>query len=168
MRMPVLKFFRPEAISLHLDTRDRAAALSALSQLAVRMDETLNAETVHMAVAQREDAMGTSLGDGIAVPHARLPGLKEPVIIMARATTGIDWNAPDGLPVRLIFLLLTSVDAAGQQIRILGAIAKALKNDQTRDMLLEAQTPAAYHDILQRAMQASGPEYPPAVEPAQP
>ena len=168
MRMPVLKFFRPEAISLHLDARDRAAALSALSQLAVRMDETLNAETVHMAVAQREDAMGTSLGDGIAVPHARLPGLKEPVIIMARATTGIDWNAPDGLPVRLIFLLLTSVDDAGQQIRILGAIAKALKNDQTRDMLLEAQTPAAYHDILQRAMQASGPEYPPAVEPAQP
>ncbi len=155
MRLPVLRFFRPEAISLHLHARDRSAALSELSQLAADVDQTLNADTVNAAVVQREDSMGTSLGKQIAVPHARLPGLKQPLIIMARSLAGIDWNAPDGLPANLIFLLLTPANDATMQIRILGAIAKALKNDQVREMLMSAETPENYNEILQRAIEAT-------------
>ncbi len=152
MRLSVLEFFRLEAISLHLNARDRASALSELSQLAAGIDRTLNADSVHAAVAQREDAMGTSLGEGIAVPHARLPRLKQPVIIMARSLIGIDWNAPDGLPASLIFLLLTPADDATMQIRILGAIATALKCDQVRKMLMDADSPDEYLSVLKSAM----------------
>jgi len=156
MRLPVMRFFRPEAIMLQLNAHDRADALRELCQLAAGMERDLNADAVHTAVAQREETMGTSLGDGIAVPHARLPGLKQPVVIMTRSLPGIDWNAPDGLPARLIFLLLTPMDDAGLQIRILGAIAKVLKNDKVREMLLDADTPGKYHEVLMRAMQETG------------
>lgn len=155
MRLPVLRYFLRESIILHINARDRNAALRELCQFAA-LKSTLDADTVHGAVADREETMGTSIGAGIALPHARLPGLKQPVIVMARSLPGIDWNAPDGLPARLIFLLLTSVDDAEQQIRILGAIAKALKHDQVREMLMTADSHGTFHKVLTRAIQETG------------
>ncbi len=65
---------------------------------------------------------------------------------------GIDWNAPDGLPASLIFLLLTPADDATMQIRILGAIAKALKCDKVRKTLMDADSPDEYLSVLKSAM----------------
>lgn len=56
---------------------------------------------------QRENAMGTAIEEGIAVPHARLAVLKRPIIIFGRSLVGIEWNSPDGKPTQLIFLILT-------------------------------------------------------------
>lgn len=152
MRLPVMRHFQHGSVILHINARDRDAALRELCQFAA-LKSTLDADAVHAAVADREEAMGTSLGEGIAVPHARLPGLKQPVVVMARSLPGIDWNAPDGLPARLIFLLLTSSGDADQQIRILGTIANALKNSQVREMLIGADTPGKFYKVFTRAVQ---------------
>ena len=154
LRVPVLDFLQPAAVYLHMNARDRAAALRELCRVAAGLNRALDPDAVHMAVAQREDAMGTSLGGGVAVPHARLPDITKPLVVMGRSVHGIDWNAPDAVPARLFFLLLTPADDAEQQIRILGAIAKALSNDEIRDALMNAATPQMYYQTLVDAVEA--------------
>lgn len=163
MRLPVKAYFRPAAVRLDMTARDRAAALRELCQFAAGINRALDADAVHAAVVAREDAMGTSLGYGIAAPHARLPGLKQPMVVMGRSPHGIDWNAPDGVSARLLFLLLTPADDANQQIRILGAIAKALRGEQIRGMLMDADNPEKYIQVLTRAIEEPEEVRPPAV-----
>lgn len=75
------------------------------------------------AVLEREDLMGTATGYGIAVPHARIPGLRRAVWTFGRSVSGVDWDAPDGRRVRLVFLILTPEEEAGLQLQMLSALA---------------------------------------------
>ena len=151
MNLPVVNYFRSSSIILNINAGDRDTAILELCRFAAK-NNGLNVDVVHSAVADREDTMGTSLGNGIAVPHARLQEIRHPVIVIARSLAGVEWNAPDGLPARMIFLILTSSDDAGQQIRILGEIAKALKKDYIRKLLMNADTTEKIHDLLVGAM----------------
>ncbi len=147
---PLVDCFAADAVYLDLPLRDRDSALRELTALAARRLGAPPAEVLYAAVAAREADMGTALGNGVAVPHARLSGLKHPILIITRAQDEIDWNAPDGMPVRLIFLLLTPREDASLQIRILGAIARAVKDETSRNILLTAPTPEAFQEILCR------------------
>jgi len=154
-RLPVLEHIVPEAVLLDLRAHSRSEALHELCAAAVRRAPALDLATAHAAVSAREHDMGTALGNGIAVPHARLPGLERTVLVMARTAQGIDWNAPDGLPARLVFLILTPADDAGMQLRILGALAKALRQAPLREALLAAGSPRQFHDALRDGLQAA-------------
>jgi mannitol/fructose-specific phosphotransferase system IIA component (Ntr-type) len=91
------------------------------------------------AVASRENIMGTGMEHGIAIPHARIPGLPRALFTFARSKTGIEWNTADGLPVKLVFLILTpDPDSQDNQVRILAAIARAISREDIRDKLLDA------------------------------
>ena len=79
------------------------------------------AARVFAAVSEREELMGTGLGSGLAIPHARLESLTRPLLVFGRSEYGIEWDAPDGLPVHLVFLLLTPVADDGLQLQILAA-----------------------------------------------
>ena len=91
------------------------------------------------AVRAREELIGTGTGEGVAIPHARLPGLERPVLVFGRSMTGVEWAAPDGRPVHLVFLLLTPEREHGQQVRILAAIASGIIDADARGRLLRAQ-----------------------------
>lgn len=152
LRLPVLAYFQPAGVTLDVAARERDSALRALCAHAAALDRALDREAVSAAVAAREAIMGTALGNGVAVPHARLPNLRQPLIVMARSLAGIDWNAPDGQPARLLFLILTPANDADQQIRILGAIAKAVRDVGVREALLAAATPEAFVNVLTSAI----------------
>jgi len=99
----------------------------------------LDAQSVAHAVTEREGLMTTALGDGVAIPHARLPGLAAPRLAFGRIRPpGIPWNAPDALPILLVFLLLTPDDDDQSQLIILRTIAKAMSHPTARAALLEA------------------------------
>ena len=82
--------------------------------------------------------MGTALGSGVAVPHAMMDEIATPRLAFARAPSGIDWNAPDGLPVKFIFLLLTPPDNDRAQLQLLQVIGKTMHSAENRDLLLAA------------------------------
>jgi Kef-type K+ transport system membrane component KefB len=79
------------------------------------------------AVLARERVIGTGVGGGLAIPHARLGQLEGPVLVFGRSEAGIDWDAPDGEPVHLVFLLLPPIDEHGLQLQILAALARTLR-----------------------------------------
>ncbi|MDA3800509.1 MAG: cation:proton antiporter [Kiritimatiellae bacterium] len=109
-----------------------------IQTLCERTGMGLNPQEVTAAVLKREELMGTALGYGVAVPHARMEEIATPRLGFARVPAGIEWNAPDGKPVQFIFLLLTPAGEDDSQLHMLRAIGKTMNCTQNREQLLSA------------------------------
>ena len=90
---------------LDVGERDKTRLLRRLSTQAAAV-LGLNADEVSTQIAKREELGSTGVGNGVALPHARLRGLKEPFGLLARLRRGIDFEAIDDQPVDIVFLLL--------------------------------------------------------------
>jgi Kef-type K+ transport system membrane component KefB/mannitol/fructose-specific phosphotransferase system IIA component (Ntr-type) len=90
------------------------------------------------AVIARELVAATGLGDEVAIPHAAVEGLERPLLALGRAPRGIDFDAPDGLPARVVFLLLIPPNAYEEEVRILASIARATYDARAREELAAA------------------------------
>jgi mannitol/fructose-specific phosphotransferase system IIA component (Ntr-type) len=118
---------------------DAPAAITTLSGLAAER-AGLSPEWVARAVLEREAMMGTGIGHGVAVPHARLINLAAPILVVGRSSHGLDFDSPDTEPVRLVFLILTPRDDQGAQVQILASIARLVRDPATLDQALAART----------------------------
>jgi mannitol/fructose-specific phosphotransferase system IIA component (Ntr-type) len=67
--------------------------------------------------------MSTAIEEGIALPHARIPGLNEPIVVFGRSIAGFEWDSPDGKLTKIIFLILTPVEDDNIQLQILRIIS---------------------------------------------
>lgn len=148
-----LNFLSPRTVASPVLHRDRREVIEELSRAAGRAC-SLDAPTIARAVWEREQSASTAVGKGIAVPHARLEGLAEPVIVLGLAREGLDFQALDAEPVRIVFLILTPKSDAGAQLEILSDISKTLRSEETREKLLEAHT---YTEIV-AALRSGGAE----------
>ncbi|MCE5325848.1 MAG: cation:proton antiporter [Planctomycetaceae bacterium] len=147
-RVNVLDLFLRRAMRLDLAGPTRFDAIDELCQAAAQQDEMPEEALVCQLVRAREEIAGTSIGQGIAVPHARLGQLRRGVVVFGRAPGGIDWDSPDGLPVHLVFMILTPQQQDELQVQILGSIAAALENPQVQQRLLSAKDEPAAWAIL--------------------
>jgi mannitol/fructose-specific phosphotransferase system IIA component (Ntr-type) len=125
-------FLTPRTFLNHLHARSRAEAITELAAAAAAA-AGLDAAEVADGVMVREQLMATGLGNGLAVPHARLRGLEAPVVAVGLSTRGIDFDAPDGTPAHVIFLLLTPVHDDGAQLELLADIATTYKDEEIRE-----------------------------------
>ena len=99
----------------------REALIRALSSaLASRAGQPEHAEVFARCVLEREALSSTGVGEGVAIPHAEIPGLERPALAFARLADGVDFDAPDGQPVRLVFLLLVPPRAHDRHLQLLG------------------------------------------------
>jgi mannitol/fructose-specific phosphotransferase system IIA component (Ntr-type) len=80
----------------------------------------------------------TGLGDEVAIPHAQVEGLTKPVVALGLSPAGIDFDAPDGRPARIVFLLLLPPKAYEREVRVLAALARSVFDDAAREALLGA------------------------------
>ena len=100
------------------------------------------------AVLERERTAPTGLGDEVAIPHASVEGLPKPLLALGVSPEGIDFDAPDGQPARLVFLLLMPPKAYEQEVRILASIARAVFDESARALVLRAGTLLEATDAL--------------------
>jgi len=96
----------------------------------------------------REKLGSTGLGQGIAIPHGRIKGLKESVGAMIRMNEPIPFDAPDGQPVKLIFVLLVPERATDLHLQILSELAQMFSDKAFRDQLLLATSASAMHQLI--------------------
>jgi len=115
---------------------DRRGVVHELSQ-ALGRASGLDPTRIEEAVWARERIGTTAIGDGIAIPHARLEGLAEPLVAFGLSPQGVDFDAPDGHAARLVFLILTPADRPGAQLEILADISRTLKDLDVRSKLVE-------------------------------
>lgn len=96
----------------------------------------------------RERLGSTGLGEGVAIPHARIKGLKRPLAAFIRLAEPIPFEAPDGQPVTLLIFLLVPEQATQQHLEILSEIAQLLSEQEARARLLNEKDTIAIHRFL--------------------
>ena len=121
-----------------IEAATRDDAIAALATHAGKTTESHDVAEILEAVLAREETMGTGIGKGIAVPHARLEGLASPVVIIGISREGVEWDAVDAKPAHLIFLVLTPADERDAQLQILATIAQTFADAEVRRELVEA------------------------------
>lgn len=129
----------------NFEAPDKDSALEKLVELimpCLNSQCPVDAATVVQALKAREAITSTGIGNGVAIPHAKIEGLKEMLLLIARAPKGIDFQALDGETVNLIFLVIAPPEAVSQYLGLLSAISLLVKNDQVRSKLLAANTKA--------------------------
>lgn len=147
----ILEYFSPRGIIGALRYNERDKVIEELCELAATQVEEPDSDDIYKAVIIRENEMGTALEEGIAVPHARLPDIKSPLVIFGRSIDGVEWNSPDGKPVHFIFLILTPEEGYDTQVQILSFIAKAMSEAETRSLIADAEEEHGIWDVLRRA-----------------
>ncbi len=96
----------------------------------------------------RERLGSTGLGQGVAIPHGRIKGLREPVAAFLRLAEPIPFDAPDGTPVSILVFLLVPEQATQLHLEILSELAQMLSDQSFRDSLNQASEPGDAHRIL--------------------
>ncbi|TXT25191.1 MAG: PTS system nitrogen regulatory IIA component [Gallionellaceae bacterium] len=96
----------------------------------------------------REKLGSTGLGQGVAIPHGRIKGLRDAVGAFVKTHTPIPFDAPDGQPVSLIFVLLVPERATDLHLQLLGQLAQMFGDKSFREQLQNCDDPAAIHQLL--------------------
>ena len=136
----------------------REALLRALaSALAIRAGRPDDGAYFTARVLEREQLAGTGVGDGVAFPHAEIDGLHAVLLAFARLEHGIDCDAPDGQPVRLVFMLLIPPREYDLQLQLLSAMARLMTQPAVRRGLLDAADAREVVSQLEQAGPVSGP-----------
>jgi mannitol/fructose-specific phosphotransferase system IIA component (Ntr-type) len=128
------KFTTGRTFINRLQARSRAEAVTELATVAATTCG-LEAGEISDGAMLREQLMPTGIGNGIAVPHARMRGVTEPIIAVGLSAAGIDFDSPDGRPAHVILLIITPAHDDGIQLEILADIAKVFRDEEIRNKI---------------------------------
>lgn len=128
----------PEAISPRLNAPSRKQALQAMAESLARATG-LDARAIFDAVLIRERLSGTGVGEGVAIPHAPVAGVTRPIGGFARLDPPVDFDALDGRPADLVFMLLAPPDKGADHLKALARVARFLKRADIRERLRAAR-----------------------------
>lgn len=112
---------------------------SALASVAARIEGDLGVRASEIAsgLMEREKLGSTSVGEGFAIPHCKLSGVHGVFVAAARFEHSVDFGASDGVPVRFVFVVLSAPEQPAAHLQVLSQIARALKRQDLRRVLME-------------------------------
>ena len=138
-------------VDANLPVGERDVAIARLVERLKAARPELDAKAAFASVWDRELKFASAVGRGVLVPHARLPGLTEPMIAVGRYAKGAAMPTPDGVPIRLVFLILTPAETPVAQLKILQRIASLVTNETLRRRLWRARTDETFLELLRTA-----------------
>lgn len=145
-------FFRPALFLSELRARRKSAVLEELVQVLAGAGVTRHPEAILELLRQREALGSTGIGKGIAVPHARSTLISERVVVLARSKKGVEFDAVDGAPVHLIFLIVAPpIEPDPVYLKLLAEIVHSVRLARVRQKLLDAPTFEAAREVLRAA-----------------
>ena len=145
--MHIASYMTPDDVVADLKANGKKQVLHELARRAASrfsIDET----DVFEVLLERERLGTTGFGDGVALPHGKLAGLKGMHMLFARLANGIDYNAVDGRPVDLVFLLLTPEDAGADHLKALAKISRLLRDETVCAKIRGAENAEAVYSAL--------------------
>jgi PTS system nitrogen regulatory IIA component len=144
----------PRAIAPRAGGGGKRQVLSAVADIAAR-NFGLDADQVLDALLEREAAGSTGVGHGVAVPHARLPGLTRMRGVFMRLEQPTAFESVDDQPVDLVFALLAPVGSDTEHLRTLARVSRLLRKGDVRQQLRQARTAEAIYALLAREPQST-------------
>lgn len=131
----ISKYLDPSQVAF-LDVENRDEAIKALIELGFEAGIILDKQVFYDSILEREKIVSTGIGMGVAIPHAKLPNYEDFFISIAILRKGVDWNALDGAPVRLIFMIGGPDDKQTEYLQILSNLTLAIKDEERRKKML--------------------------------
>lgn len=136
--MQIANVLHPSCVVLDLDAGDKEQILRSLAEPVAALRSDVDHDRLVSVLLEREQASSTAIADGIAIPHGKIPLGEEVIAAFGRSSSGVDFDAVDGQPTRLFFLLVSPDSHPSLHLRWLAHIASLLKSRAFRDDLLAA------------------------------
>jgi len=110
-----------------LESTTKDGVLKAMGAFLKKRNKIANDKDLYEKLLQREELGSTAIGDGVAIPHCKMKGLKNPVVMLAISKKGVDFHSLDGKPSYIFFLVVSSPDNPSVNLQILAAIAHLVR-----------------------------------------
>ena len=147
--MPLNDLVAPNAVLPALKVNNKKQALQELAARAAMLSGQ-NERQIFEILSQREKLGSTAIGNGIAIPHGKMPNLTRLFGLFARLDRPIDFEALDGQPVDLIFLLLAPESAGADHLKALARVARLMRTPDTAKLLRDSRDAEAIYAVLTR------------------
>jgi PTS system nitrogen regulatory IIA component len=129
-----------DAVILDLRSRGKREVLAEMAQALAGAEPGVDAERLLEVLMEREKLQSTGIGEAVAIPHGKLPGLSRLLASFARSREGVDFDSIDGHATHLFFLLVVPEQSGGQHLKALARISRFFRDAAFRKRLLEAAT----------------------------
>ncbi len=146
--MKITDLLKPESILLNATPTDKADAIYTLGDLMDKSGNLSDKAEYLKAVFAREEAGSTGLGDGIATPHAKSNGVKEAGLAAMVVPNGVDFDALDGQPSRLFFMIAAPEGAADTHVEVLSKLATMVIDPDFKNALIQAATVDRFLELI--------------------
>jgi nitrogen PTS system EIIA component len=133
--MKILDILAPEAIIPALRATTKNDTLQEIATMLATLHPEIDRGRLVQVLQDREALGSTAIGEGIAIPHGKLPGVSNVIAAFGRSEQGIDFDSLDGKPTYLFFLLVAPEDSAGAHLKALARVSRLLKDKAFRDRL---------------------------------
>ena len=153
--MKVSELMDPAGVRLYANIKEAADVLGILVELQEETGTITNGTAYYNAVCQRENFGGTTaIGDGIALPHACNAGVSAPGISALLLRRGVDWGAPDGEPVDLVFMIAVPPGSESLHLQILARLVNLLSRSDLVESLRTASNPHRFVELIAKTENA--------------
>ena len=134
--MNIADLLKPEAIRISIRSRKKKDAIDEMAQVLAALPAVEDEKALRKALAAREKMGGTAVGSGVAIPHGKCDHVTEVCAAIGIAPEGIDWDAPDAEPVRILVALAGPPGQPAEHLRLLSQVARLLGQKEIRENLL--------------------------------
>ena len=146
--MQMDQIFKIGFLTENMLAKTKTEALEELVNALIKGGLKLDSAKVIEVLQQREKLGSTGIGDGLAIPHGKIPSLDEIVVAFGRSKKGVDFDSLDGKPVHIFFLLLAPENSVGQHLKALARISKMLKKANFRQKLIETDSKSDLYKLI--------------------
>jgi len=137
-----------EAVVDNLLAETKEGVLRELSEVICRRLPALSPELLTAILMDREGLGSTGIGEGVAIPHGKIPGIDRLFAAFGRSRAGVQFASLDGKPARLFFLIIAPENSAGMHLKALARISRLLKDPRFRARLLAAEGVEGLSQVL--------------------
>jgi PTS system nitrogen regulatory IIA component len=155
--MKMSEIIEAENIIPDLKATDKNGVLEELAEVVSNREPSINKRDLVRVLIERERLGSTGIGDGVAIPHGKMNGIKQPLISFGRSNKGLDFDSMDGQTAYLFFLLVAPENSSSVHLQVLAKIAKILKNSTIRKNLMEARTKEEIYQTIIQTDEESSP-----------
>jgi len=149
--MKITDFLDRRAIKIGIEAADKEGILKELVDvLAEVKDLGADRKAIVKALSERESLGSTGIGQGIAIPHGKTERVKELVAVLGISRKGINFDALDGEPVYIFFLLVAPKDTAGPHLKALAQISRLLRDSYFCELMRRCQSPDELYELIKR------------------
>lgn len=149
--MKLYNLLMQDMVITELESHDREGVLKEMVVFLKKKNKIAKDKELFEKLLQREKLGSTAIGEGVAIPHCKMKGIKNPIVMLAVSKKGVDYQSLDGKPTYVFFLVVSSPDNPSLNLQILAAIAHLVrKSSSLEKKILRAESISSLLDVIRK------------------